>query len=227
MKTENIKSILLVVCVIVIWFNSCKSEIQTEPQEIIIKKTSGKATYDKPKQVVVTDQNKKEVVKGKNPVIINLTQKEKDAFELKINKLLKEKDSLDLIFMSANDSLHQIIYKQCNQINVFNDSLDNDDVLIKYYGLTKGTLETITIDWTVKQKKVPINEKEVVLRALIGGEIGLNKELNQGTYKFNLGLQNAKNDIIRGSYQKIGTNEYFLVGYDKSIFTIKKKKKVK
>lgn len=78
-----------------------------------------------------------------------------------------------------------------------------------------------------KRKKIPINEKEVVLRTLIGGEIGLNKELNQGTYKLNIGLQNAKNDIIRGSYQKIGTNEYFLVGYDKSIFTIKKKKKAK
>lgn len=150
---KTIPYFIIAILLFVIWSNSCNSETKKEIKYVSVKSTSGKATFEKPKQKVVTDQNKKEVVKGQKPIIINLSQKEKDIFELKINKLLKEIDSVDLAFMNANDSLQQIIYKQCNQLNVFNDSLDNENVLIKYYGLTKGTLENITIDWILKEKK--------------------------------------------------------------------------
>ena len=57
---------------------------------------------------------------------------------------------------------------------------------------------------------------------LTGGGIGINKELNQGTWKANVGFQNKKGNIIRGSFQRIGNQDYYLAEYDFSLFKITK-----
>jgi hypothetical protein len=62
-------------------------------------------------------------------------------------------------------------------------------------------------------------------RVFAGAEVGINKELNQGTYKLNLTIQNAKNDLLSASYQRILNENFYLVGFQKALFTINKRDK--
>jgi hypothetical protein len=67
------------------------------------------------------------------------------------------------------------------------------------------------------------NIKYVKWRILGGAGFGLNSELNQTVKKVNLGFQYGKGNIVRGSYQKIGSQEYYMAEYDFCIWGIKGK----
>ena len=75
----------------------------------------------------------------------------------------------------------------------------------------------MAIDYTVKEKKiiVPIKKK---IGVYLGAEAGSNFDLNQFTYKANLGIQNKKGTIYKASFQQIGSEKYGLVGMDFKIF---------
>lgn len=218
MKFENIKTLLIVFLIGLFWFKSCNSETKTETKYIKVKSVSGKATFEKPKQTVVTDQNKKQIPELKS-------KSDNEFLQNEIDRLLSENKILIDELSTKSEAEIKEIYSEAIDVNYFERKIDNDTVKIDVYGLTRGTIETMQIDWKVKERKQEIEQKELLFRLLLGGEIGLNKELNQGTYKINLGLQNKKNDILRFSYQKIGDVEYGLIGFDKSIFSINKKVK--
>lgn len=215
---KTIPYFIIAILLFVIWSNSCNSETKKEIQYVTVKSTSGKATFEKPKQKVVTDQNKKKVV--------NLKDKSENEFlQNEIDRILEENKKLLDELALKNESEVKEAYSDAIDINYFERKIDNDTVKIDVYGLTRGTIETMQIDWETKERKQEVEQKELFFRLLLGGEIGINKELNQGTYKINLGFQNKKNDILRFSYQRIGANEFGLIGFDKSIFSINKKVK--
>ena len=215
---KTIPYFIIAILLFVIWSNSCNSETKKEIKYVTVKSTSGKATFEKPKQKVVTDQNKKEVV--------NLKDKSENEFlQNEIDRILEENKKLLDELALKNESEVKEAYSDAIAINYFERKIDNDTVKIDVYGLTRGTIETMQIDWKTKERKQEVEQKELLFRLLLGGEIGINKELNQGTYKINLGFQNKKNDILRFSYQRIGANEFGLIGFDKSIFSINKKVK--
>lgn len=215
---KTIPYFIIAILLFVIWSNSCNSETKKEIKYVTVKSTSGKATFEKPNQKVVKDQNKKEVV--------NLKDKSENEFlQNEIDRILEENKKLLDELALKNESEVKEAYSDAIAINYFERKIDNDTVKIDVYGLTRGTIETMQIDWETKERKQEVEQKELFFRLLLGGEIGINKELNQGTYKINLGFQNKKNDILRFSYQRIGANEFGLIGFDKSIFSINKKVK--
>lgn len=215
---KTIPYFIIAILLFVIWSNSCNSETKKEIKYVSVKSTSGKATFEKPNQKLVTDQNKKEVV--------NLKDKSENEFlQKEIDRILEENKKLLDELALKNESEVKEAYIDAIDINYFERKIDNDTVKIDVYGLTRGTIETMQIDWETKERKQEVQQKELFFRLLLGGEIGVNKELNQGTYKINLGFQNKKNDILRFSYQRIGANEFGLIGFDKSIFSINKKVK--
>ena len=222
---KTIPYFIIAILLFVIWSNSCNSETKKEIQYVTVKSTSGKETFEKPKQVIVTDQNKNSVIPKKDKDNNQFLKKDNEFLQKEIDKLLKYNDSLLNALVLLDDKELKEAYSNAIAINYFERKIDNDTVKIDVYGLTRGTIETMQIDWETKERKQEVQKKELLFRALLGGEIGVNKELNQGTYKINLGLQNKKNDILRFSYQRIGSNEFGLIGLDKSIFSVNKKVK--
>ena len=191
---KTIPYFIIAILLFVIWSNSCNSETKKEIKYVTVKSTSGKATFEKPNQKVVKDQNKKEVV--------NLKDKSENEFlQNEIDRILEENKKLLDELALKNESEVKEAYSDAIAINYFERKIDNDTVKIDVYGLTRGTIETMQIDWETKERKQEVEQKELFFRLLLGGEIGINKELNQGTYKINLGFQNKKNDILRFSYQ--------------------------
>jgi len=136
-------------------------------------------------------------------------------------ELQKDYTEMLLAFQNYNDSTQQAKYAEAIEVKEFKTEFDNDTINIVIKGLVRGEVESIYPKWKIKksEEKVAIPE---TLRILIGGGIGSNKDLDSYTVKVNLGLQDAKGNVYRASYQKIQNQDYFLGEIDFSIFEFKK-----
>lgn len=152
-------------------------------------------------------------------VLYNLTQKQYDSL-LVVNR------TLDSLANASNDKRYQEIYNQCKLVE-FKHEFNNDTINITLTGLSRGAPQGLNVNYKIKPRKDTIQLKQMWCRVFLGGEVGINKELNQGTYKLNLTVQNAKNDLISGSFQRILNQNFYLVGYQKALFTINKRAKKK
>ncbi|WP_395073895.1 hypothetical protein [Flavobacterium sp.] len=151
-------------------------------------------------------------------------KKQNNFLQSEIDKLISESETkqkdFDKLFETStfkNDSLQKLLYAQAIQLNSFHETIDNDTVRIDAIGITEGKLKTLKIDWKVKEKKitVPIKSK---IGVYLGSELGANKDLNQFTYKANLGIKNKKGTIYRASYQRVANEDFGLIGVDFKLF---------
>jgi hypothetical protein len=132
-------------------------------------------------------------------------------------------DDYDCLSDSLKRAKYREVVKPKSFSQPFEDSLFSGTITgIVFNGeVQNGT----RFDYMLKERKIKQKQKELLLRVLAGGEVGINKELNQGIWKANLSVQDAKNNLYTGSFQKIGGQEYWLAGFQKSIFSINKKEK--
>lgn len=184
--------------VLLLWFNGCKSEKQVA-QSITVPEVKGTFEAVKPtpitpekKTVYVTRWKEKEVVTV-NPIDTVLS-----------NNYLKATDSIKRLQM----------YVDAIQLHDYETKFDNNDLTLIVKSKVRGDLLEIKPDYTIKERKVEVQCKEVTFRLLAGAEVGTNKEL-----KANIMIQNKKGNII--SVSRDLKNNYF-IGYNFSIFTIKK-----
>lgn len=146
-----------------------------------------------------------------------LTQKQYDSL-LVVNR------TLDSLANSLYDKRLQQTLESCKFVE-FKHELDNDTIHITLTGISRGVPQNLNLDYVIKSRKDTIQLKQMWCRVFAGAEVGINKELNQGTYKFNLTIQNAKNDLLSASYQRILNENFYLVGFQKALFTINKRDK--
>lgn len=145
--------------------------------------------------------------------------KEYFNYQNEINKLLKENDDLDNAFHNANDSLQQIIYRQAIQLNEFTHTWDNDTLKATVSGISRGEVQSIKLDYTIKSQKIDIKIPQTIIRLIAGLETGTTKDLSKFNIKANLGFQNKRGDMFSVSAD---LDKRFYIGYSTSIFTIKK-----
>jgi len=137
-----------------------------------------------------------------------------------INKELAEENyNLQMDYINATDSIEKLkMYIDAIQLKKFSKTFENGNFKANINGIVQGEVKELAMDYEIK--KMPI--KEVRFRMLLGGGIGINKELNQGIYKLNAGFQNRKGNVLRASYMQIGSQQYGVAEYDFSIFKITK-----
>jgi hypothetical protein len=213
--SRNWNYVVLVLCIILFW-HSCKgSAVPVVAKTIKTKEVKGKFEAVKPKQ-----ENVVKYVKGKT---IYKTNAEDKFLQGQIDVLIAENKALQQFYNEASDSLKQALYNKAIEIKSFNQDFEDDKLKITTSGLVRGEIQSIKLDYTIKPQTIELpKQKETFLRLLAGGSFGINKELNQFTYSASTGLQNKKGNIIRGTYQRIGTNEYYLAGYEFSVFNWKR-----
>ena len=195
MKKENIKTIIIAILLIIIWFKGCgTSEIPTRETKGTFKTDTiiehvtikGRVQYEKGKEVIVYKNNE-------------------------INKeLALENYNLQIAYINAKDSLEkEKLYKTAIELKSFNQPFENDNFKANVKGIVQGEVKSLQLDYEIK--KVPI--KETKFRMLLGGGV---------TFKavdLNVGFQNAKGNILEVGYD---TEKNIRVGYKQSIFSIKK-----
>ena len=211
----------LVVFVIAIligkWFRGCSATPpKTQSAKVIVPEVKGNFEAKKPvHQPIGIRQNL-----SKKPLNTEAKSLSTEANSL-IQKLIKENERLVQDFAKASDSIKQLSYNKAIQLNKFSTKFEDENLLININGIVQGEVKEITPNYTIKEKKmeVPVKQKETVFRLLGGLELGNNTQLDDFKLKANLMFQNKKGNIISGSFD---TNQTIWVGYNISIFDIKK-----
>lgn len=193
MKTENIKTIIIAILLIIIWFKGCK---ETKP-------IPTKGTF-KTDTIILHEKIKGKIIKVKGKEIIVYKNNE-------INKELAEENyNLQIAYINAKDSLEkEKLYKTAIELKSFNQPFENDSFKANVKGIVQGEVKSLQLDYEIK--KVPI--KETKFRMLLGGGV---------TFKavdLNVGFQNAKGNILEVGYD---TEKNIRVGYKQSLFSKKK-----
>jgi chaperonin GroEL (HSP60 family) len=98
------------------------------------------------------------------------------------------------------------------KLNKFSTEFEDDYLKLNIQGIVRGEVKEITPIYLIKEQKISIPSEKIKL--LVGAGIGSNFELNQFTYKFNIGVQNKKQNIYRASYQRIGNQNFGVLEYD-------------
>lgn len=115
------------------------------------------------------------------------------------------------------------LYKLSTQLKDFDVNWFDEKYKLNLKGfISANAIKEITPTITRLEGEVDAEVPQLKYRLLVGGGFGINKELNQGIYKINLGYQNSKGNILDAEYLKINTQEYFLIGRDFNIYTRKK-----
>lgn len=185
-------------------------------------KRCGKNTeYIKIKVPAVTGNFKPQVptyIPRDKPVIVEL-QGRKTEIENPVN------DSLLKAFQSAqqeNDSLKQLLlYVDAIQIREFKNHFEDEYLSLDVFTTAQGYVKNVRTDYTIKEREVIHELESTRLRILLGGQLGTNRDFNSMLYKLDLGFQNAKGNIIEGSYLRINGEDYGLIGGKLSVFDIK------
>ena len=209
---EFLKYLGWILLFVFLWFRGCSGSTPI-PQiaKVTIPGVIGKFEHKKPVH--------KTVVKD-----YLTTEKDNIIFiENPINKnLIAENEKLKIDFAKETDSLKKVIaYNKAIKLNAFSTKFEDENVVLNINGVVQGEVKEVTPNYTIKEKKieVPVKVKETVFRLLGGLELGNNTQLNDFKLKANLMFQNRKGNVLSGSFD---TNKTVWVGYNMSIFNIKK-----
>lgn len=194
------------------WFKSCSHDpIKPTTQKVIVPAILGKFEPKKPvskpleiKQTPIKEPKKGSTVYKENPLN---------------KKLAAENEKLKSDYLKMSDSLKSKAYDKAIQLNSFSSKFEDDNLLLSINGTVRGEVQEITPSYTIKKREVEIKPKETVFRLLAGAEVGSSIIVPKLNFKANLMFQNRKGDIISGSYD---TNQTVWIGYNKSIFNIKR-----
>lgn len=214
---EKVKKYLgWIILAIYLSFQGCsKTEPSPAPKPITGTFKVVKPTHVPLSKEVVSERARKGPEKS-NSYIDKETQKYYKDLENRLFEMAKENDSLKQNFTSLPDALKQKEYEKAIQLNLFEHKYENKDLKASFNGVVQGEIKEVKFTYEI----APLPETQ--FRLLLGGGVGINKELNQGVYKLNAGYQNRKGNIWRASYMKIGNQTFGLAEYDFSIWNRKK-----
>lgn len=141
-------------------------------------------------------------------------------------------DSLAIAYQELSDSLDATetelerykMYLNAIQIRDFESHFEDDYLDLTISGKVQGEVKSIKPEYTIKEREAEttITPKQTALRVLGGFEVGNNTLFDDIWFKANLGLQNAKGDIWTVGWAKNNGKDYYFLGYDFSIWNIKK-----
>lgn len=216
---EFLKYLGWILLFVFLWFKGCsRNEESSVTTKVIVPEV--KETFEAKKPVHKAIENS--VVKD----YLTTEKGDKVFIENPIDeKLIDENEKLKQDFAKETDSLKKVIaYNKAVQLNKFSTKFEDDNLLLNIEGVVQGEVQEIKPNYTVKKKtvEVPVKQKETVFRLLVGGAIGLNKELNQASYRLDVNFQNRKGNIISAEYLQVGTQSFGMIGFKKSLINIKR-----
>lgn len=210
--------IALSVVFVILFLRGCAYK-KTTQLHITTKEVKSKFDAVKPEQAVIHDTITIRQYLSKS----DKSEVDKEVLKQQAFDLIKENKALQQMYNEASDSLKKAMYVKAIEVKSFSHTFDDQYLTATTSGFVQGDMKSIDLKYTLKPQKIEVPPaKETYLRVLSGGGIGLNKELNQFTYKLNLGFQNRKGNTLYGSYQKIGSETYYTIDYNFSIINLKR-----
>jgi hypothetical protein len=205
-------SIVTAIVFAFLWLRGCTSS-NPEPQianvEVTVPELQGVFEPKKPvhELIKLSKTDKSKIAKVENPIN---------------QQLVTENERLKLAFTKETDSLKkQLAYEKAVALNNFSTKFEDENLELNIEGVVQGEVKEITPSYKIKERKVEtaVKEKQVAFRMLGGVEVGNTLVLDNFAVKANLMFQNKKGNIFSAS---MDTNKAIWVGYNASIFSIKR-----
>ena len=200
-----------------LWFKSCSDSKgnSVQIQEVVTPKIEAKFASKKP------NHNRYEMPKKRPAYAPNKTLNTSYAIDYEIIEMTKKNEKDIENFKKANDSLKKELYERSIALNKFSTTFDDGNLTLNINGIVKGEVQEITPSYVIKEKKisVEVKPKKTVFRFLAGIEAGNSIGIYNFIARANLMFQNKNGNIISAS---IDTNNTIWVGYNLSIFNIKR-----
>jgi len=199
-----------------LWFNGCSDkEKSVTSTKVTVPEVNGSFWTQKPKHTPLETAKKSPKKAGENN--FNSSASTENTYL----EMAKENEKLKNDFAKANDSIKKLQFAKAIQLNKFSTTFDDENLTLNINGIVQGEVKEITPSYIIKEKKVEVQvkPKETVFRLLGGMEVGNNTKLDGFAAKANLMFQNRKGNVLTASFD---TNQVIWVGYNFSIFNIKK-----
>lgn len=197
---------IIAILVFVLFFKGCGKE--TETITVKVPEVSGDFEEQGPEYIIKRDT-------------IYVTKWKTKTKTVEIETPNPVNDSLAIAYQNIKDSLGRYkLYLDAIQIKTFENTFEDEYLKLSLTGRVQGDLLGITPKYTIKEREIETEIESAKLRFLLGGGIGNNLNFNDFTYRGNLGLQNAKGNIIRAGYSKMRGEDYIFLEYDFSLFQI-------
>lgn len=217
MKTEQIKSVVIAVLVLLLYFTNCKGDKTT----VAIPEIKGSFEAVKPtqKEIKLIDNSVGVATTEKTRGAVNQSEIDrlKKEYNLNVEQMANEVQYLESIADSlglANFELQQIIINH-SKVKEFKQTFDDVNLKANVSGIVfKNEVQSVNLDYTIKERQI----KTAVMKGFFaGGQIGSNKELNQFTYKIDADFL-YDTTIYKSSYQRFGNEYFFLIGGSVKLF---------
>lgn len=214
----------LIAFFVFLFIHKCTGDLSPLVATTKIKEQKGKFESVKPLNVPINSislgvaTNKK--TRGANGVVgkeQNFSKKDNSENEDYISELEKENEYLSRAYYLASDSVKKLMFEKANQLNRFTQTFDDEKVKIDVSGVSRGTVESIKADYTIKEKQIPTKEQIFALRG--GLEVGSQLPISSPIFKGNIEFENKKGNSFSYGYD---TNKTHWIGAKMTVFRIKK-----
>lgn len=200
--------IIIAILAIILFFKGCGSKdpetIKVKVPEVTGEFEKQEPDYEPVPEIPYVIQWKERTIEIPNPVNDSLVKIYQQA-------------------MAENDSLKQmLLYLDAIQLRNFSNDFEDEYLKLTVSGQVQGKLKYIKPEYTIKERTVEVDDPETSLRFLAGFEFGANEGISTFPLKANLRMQNAKGNILSGSFMRLGDQNFYLVGFDFSILNIKR-----
>ncbi len=205
-----------------LFIHKCTGDVSPSVATTKIKEEKGKFEAIKPINIPIM-ANSPQLKKGQklsknnkseNDKWSNSTTLENEDY---IAELEKENEQLSRAYYLANDSVKKLMFEKANQLNKFSQTFDDDKVKIDVSGVSRGTVESIKADYTIKERQIPTKEQIFALRG--GLEVGSQLPISSPIFKGNIEFENRKGNSFSYGYD---TNKTHWIGAKMTVFRIKK-----
>jgi hypothetical protein len=218
-----------------LFINKCTGDVSPSVATTKIKEEKGKFESVKPLNVPINSNSlgvaTKEKTRGANRILLkgqNLTKIDKSdndkwsnsttlENEDYIAELEKENEQLSRAYYLANNSIKKLMFEKANQLNRFSQTFDDEKVKIDVSGVSRGTVESIKAEYTIKERQIPTKEQIFALRG--GLEVGSQLPISSPIFKGNIEFENKKGNSFSYGYD---TNKTHWIGAKMTVFRIKK-----
>lgn len=214
--TKWIFGAFIIALVVILFLKGCSGKHET----IIVKHPAvvGSSKAVKPLNVPIDVSLINAVNKSKTTVNTRFDNAEKLKNQKLIDSLLAENLKLKNAFSAETDkSKLDSLYQKAIQLNSFSQSWDFPKLKATASGISRGTVESIKLDYEIKAYSDTLKVPKTKFRLLGGIETGATKDLSKMNFKANLMLQNAKGNILSAGYD---SEQRIYIGYSVSIFSI-------
>lgn len=207
--------------IVVSFIQKCTPEANRTTTTVTTKTVTGKFQSQKPINKPIgqktSGQNlsKNDKSKGKQSTNDNFNQSQDSL----ISELLAENEKLSRDYYLQSDSIKRGLYEKAIRLNKFSQTFDDQYLKIDVYGVSRGTVESMKADYTIKPQKQEVPIKKRVFALKTGVEYGNTTTLSNSVFKGNLEFENKKGNSFSFSYD---TDSRYWLGYKKTIFEIKR-----